>query len=121
MSAKAEPKDVVGQLTWIVKEGLIEYQKTPLKVRMVDAFVGFELGTAAILFLYMLLYGTFPFNSFLAAFLGSLAMFSVTLCLRMQIDPVNRSFFPSVSSERAYADFAVANALLHLAVLNYVG
>ncbi|KAL6744787.1 defender against cell death 1-like protein [Haematococcus lacustris] len=50
--------------------------------------------------------GTFPFNGFLAGFLSSLGFFALTVCLRLQ---------------RAFADYVLANLVLHLVVWNYIG
>ncbi|GBF88031.1 dolichyl-diphosphooligosaccharide-glycosyltransferase subunit dad1 [Raphidocelis subcapitata] len=97
-----------------------EYKKTPAKVKALDAFIVYALATAGVQFLYMLLVGTFPFNSFLAGILCSLAFFSLTVCLRMQIDPSNKDF-SGISPERAFADYVLANAVLFLAVWNYMG
>ncbi|KAF5839050.1 dolichyl-diphosphooligosaccharide-protein glycosyltransferase subunit dad1, partial [Dunaliella salina] len=69
---------------------------------------------------YMLLVGTFPFNGFLAGFLSSLGFFTLTGCLRLQIDPANSKEM-SVSPERAFADYCFANLVLHLTVWNYIG
>lgn len=38
----------------------------------------------------------------------------------MQIDPSNKDF-DGISPERAFADFALANGILFLAVWNYMG
>jgi oligosaccharyltransferase complex subunit epsilon len=43
-----------------------------------------------------------------------------TVCLRMQIDPSNKDF-TGISPERAFADYVLANAILFLAVFNYMG
>ena len=143
----------------------------------------YALATAAVQVAYMLLVGTFPFNSFLAGVLCSLSFFSltgaraaavggrsrvaagpgkvmqsatclrpcwqlqlwhsrwlrslvpralfshphppqhqphITVCLRMQIDPSNKDF-SGISPERAFADYVLANAVLFLAVWNYMG
>jgi oligosaccharyltransferase complex subunit epsilon len=138
------------------------------KQQALDAFIVYALATAAVQCVYMLLVGTFPFNSFLAGVLCSLSFFSLTgafflcfalaacvcvscalrglfsrlahsltplansaqhhpnkqtpttVCLRMQIDPSNKDF-DGISPERAFADFALANGILFLAVWNYMG
>lgn len=43
-----------------------------------------------------------------------------TVCLRMQIDPSNKDF-TGISPEGAFADYVLANAVLFLAVWNYMG
>lgn len=55
-----------------------EYRKTPAKLKVLDAFMVYALLTAAVQFGYMMLVGTFPFNSFLAGLLCCLAFFSLT-------------------------------------------
>ncbi|KAI8469925.1 MAG: DAD/Ost2 [Monoraphidium minutum] len=104
----------------ILRTFLDEYKKTPSKVKALDAFIVYALATAAVQFLYMLMVGTFPFNSFLAGILCSLSFFSLTVCLRMQVDPSNKDF-TGISPERAFADYVLANAILFLAVFNYMG
>ena len=42
------------------------------------------------------------------------------VCLRMQNDPTNKDF-TGISPERAFADYVLANAILFLAVFNYMG
>eukprot|EP00878_Enallax_costatus_P003690 GHUV01003906.1.p2 GENE.GHUV01003906.1~~GHUV01003906.1.p2 ORF type:complete len:111 (+),score=13.46 GHUV01003906.1:219-551(+) len=99
---------------------ITEYRKTPTKLKILDAFMVYALLTAAVQFAYMMLAGTFPFNSFLAGLLCSLAFFSLTACLRMQSDPSNKDF-EGLSPERAYADYVLANMVLFLAAWNYIG
>ncbi|XP_009871942.1 PREDICTED: dolichyl-diphosphooligosaccharide--protein glycosyltransferase subunit DAD1, partial [Apaloderma vittatum] len=43
------------------------------------------------------------------------------VCLRIQINPQNKSEFQGISPERAFADFLFANTILHLVVINFVG
>lgn len=42
------------------------------------------------------------------------------VCLRMQIDDSNKDF-KGMSPERAFADFALCNSLLHLIIWNFMG
>lgn len=42
------------------------------------------------------------------------------VCLRMQVDPANKEF-SGISPERAFADYCLANLVLHLVVWNYMG
>ncbi len=97
-------------------------------------------------FAYLLLVGSFPFNSFLAGFFSCVGFFVLTgevvhqhfvprfrfvmglspddgfcaVCLRMQIDPANADF-KDMSPERAFADYVLCNALLHLVIWNFMG
>ena len=48
-------------------------------------------------------------------------LFSVSVCLRVQVNPNNKSEFLGVGPERAFADFVFANVILHLVVMNFIG
>ena len=89
----------------------------------------------------MLAVGTFPFNSFLAAFFTAGGFFVLTAALRMQLDPIHSEHFRTgkgsggeggskrkgaaagkpMSPERAVADYVLAGALLLCVAWNYVG
>lgn len=83
----------------------------------------------------MLAVGTFPFNSFLAAFFTAGGFFVLTAALRMQLDPLHAEHFRTgksgegngskkgkpMSPERAVADYVLAGALLLFVAWNYVG
>lgn len=95
-------------------------------------------------FVYLLLVGSFPFNSFLAGVSSCTGCFVLTgeasiscrtvlayasaslddnvgaVCLRMQIDPSNQDF-KKLSPERAFADYVLCNAVLHLVIWNFMG
>lgn len=104
----------------IVKSFNSEYKKTPLRIKVIDAFIVYALLTAAIQFLYMLCVGTFPFNSFLSGFFCSLGFFVLSVSLRMQVDP-STTEFKGLLPERAYADFVFCGCLLFLVVWNFMG
>jgi oligosaccharyltransferase complex subunit epsilon len=56
-----------------------EYKKNLTnKLLLVDALIAFSLVTAFVQVLYVVLVGTFPFNSFLSGFLCCIALFSLT-------------------------------------------
>ena len=48
---------------------------TPQKLKLVDAYLAYVMLTGIILFVYCLLVGTFPFNSFLSAFISCVGCF----------------------------------------------
>lgn len=45
----------------------------------------------------------------------------VSVCLRIQVNPENKSLFSEISQERAFADFVLAHLMLHLVVMNFIG
>ncbi|KAM6963401.1 dolichyl-diphosphooligosaccharide--protein glycosyltransferase subunit DAD1-like [Aplochiton taeniatus] len=95
--------------------------KTSTKLKVVDAYLFYILLTGALQFLYCLLVGTFPFNSFLSGFISCVGAFILGVCLRIQINPENKEEFVSISPERAFADFLLAHTVLHLVVINFIG
>ena len=56
-----------------------EYQKsTPKQLQLIDHFAVFAVVNGALLALYLVLNGSFPYNSFLAAFIAAVAFFIFT-------------------------------------------
>jgi len=97
-----------------------EYEKkTPKRIQIIDYFLIFTVVIAGLQFLYVMLAGQFPFNSFLAGFICSVGLFVFTVCLRLQV--TNPSDFHNISQERAYADFVVCNLLLYFVVVTFMG
>ncbi|KAL1246971.1 hypothetical protein QQF64_034273 [Cirrhinus molitorella] len=70
---------------------LAEYaSSTPNKLKVIDAYLLYIMMTGALQFLYCLLVGTFPFNSFLSGFISCVGSFILAVCLRIQINPQNK-------------------------------
>lgn len=60
----------------VISRFLEEYTTTtPNKLKVVDAYLLYILLTGALQFLYCLLVGTFPFNSFLSGFISCVGAF----------------------------------------------
>ena len=56
-----------------------EYRaRTPQRLKLVDAYLAYIMATGIIQFLYCLLVGTFPFNSFLSGFISCVGSFILT-------------------------------------------
>jgi len=109
-------------VTAVVQKFLTEYgNQTPKKLKIVDAYLTYILLTGIVQFAYCCLVGTFPFNSFLSGFISSVGSFILAVCLRIQVNPENKSLFSGISQERAFADFIFAHLLLHLVVMNFLG
>jgi len=104
----------------VVRSLVHEYiTKTKRKEKMIDLFIVYIMLTGIIQFLYCAMVGTFPFNSFLSGFISSVALFCLTVSLRMQL--LNPSEFHGISPQRAYADYAICNVILHFVVLTFMG
>ena len=90
---------------------------TPHRRRpQIDAFLRYIALTGAAQLAYAAAAGTtFPLNSLVAGVTSCAGMYVLTMALRMQVAG------GKVSAHRAYADYAAANLVLHLAVLNFMG
>lgn len=99
--------------------------KTPKRIKSIDAYLFYVLVTGIVQLAYMLLVGSFPYNSFLASFLSCVGVFVLTVGLRMQVNPASQSdpknLWGNVTPARAYADWLFCNLILHMAVLNFIG
>eukprot|EP01133_Synstelium_polycarpum_P007378 gene7378-8597_t len=93
--------------------------RTPQKLKIIDLFLVYSFLTGIFTFAYCCLVGTFPFNSFLSAFISCVGAFILTVCLRIQVNPANH--FRNISFERAFADYLFCNLILHLVVFNFLG
>ncbi len=97
-----------------------EYKRrTPQKLKIIDVFLTYLVLTGVLQFLYVVLVGTFPFNSFLSGFISTVGSFVLTASLRMQLNPNNK--FTGISEERAFADFLLCNFIMFLVVVNFMG
>eukprot|EP00088_Acartia_fossae_P023931 TRINITY_DN24898_c0_g1_i1.p1 TRINITY_DN24898_c0_g1~~TRINITY_DN24898_c0_g1_i1.p1 ORF type:complete len:115 (-),score=25.06 TRINITY_DN24898_c0_g1_i1:205-549(-) len=106
----------------VVNKFLDEYtNNTPKKLKIIDAYLTYIFITGVIQFVYCCLVGTFPFNAFLSGFISCVASFILGVCLRLQVNPANKSEFSGISPERGFADFIFAHVILHLIVVNFLG
>uniref|UniRef100_A0A8C2HXD7 Dolichyl-diphosphooligosaccharide--protein glycosyltransferase subunit DAD1 n=5 Tax=Cyprininae TaxID=2743694 RepID=A0A8C2HXD7_CYPCA len=119
----AFPAEIMSNSVFSVISRFVEEYRssTPNKLKMIDAYLLYILLTGVFQFLYCVLVGTFPFNSFLSGFISCVGSFILAVCLRIQINPQNKRDFLTVSPERAFADFLFAHTVLHLVVVNFVG
>lgn len=60
----------------IVRRFLDDYmQRTPKRLKFVDAYLAYVMMTGIVQFAYCMLVGTFPFNSFLSGFISCVGSF----------------------------------------------
>lgn len=112
----------MAQIMPVLSKVYEEYEsKTPKRIKIIDAYLAYILLTGVTEFVYCCLVGTFPFNSFLAGFISTVASFVLAVCLRLQVNPANKIEFAGISVERAFADFIFAHIILHLVVVNFIG
>jgi len=96
------------------------FNNTPNKIFLIDLYLVYVVLTGLIQVVYAVLVGSFPFNSFVSGVLSTVGCFSLTVSLRMQMNPENVKqgiYRP----ERAIADWIFCNVILHLVVLSFIG
>ncbi|KAF5300883.1 hypothetical protein FQR65_LT09045 [Abscondita terminalis] len=111
----------MSKTTAVISKFYKEYSKTPKKLKIIDAYLLYIVLTGVIQFVYCLLVGTFPFNSFLSGFISCVSSFVLAVCLRLQVNPENKNQFQGISPERGFADFIFAHVILHLVIMNFIG
>lgn len=122
MAKKVNSKTKMAKLTNVINKFYRNYLTgTPSNLKIIDAYLLYVLLTGIIQFVYCLLVGTFPFNSFLAGFISTVASFVLGTSLRIQVNEQNKSEFANLSKEKAFAEFIFAHLILHLVVFNFIG
>ncbi|KAG6025982.1 hypothetical protein E4U19_002843 [Claviceps sp. Clav32 group G5] len=95
-------------------------KETPQRTKLIDVFLLFLVVVGALQFLYCVLAGNYPFNAFLSGFSATVGQFVLAVSLRIQTTSANKADFPSVSPERAFADFVVCSLILHFFCVNFI-
>ncbi|KAF4472758.1 DAD family [Fusarium albosuccineum] len=125
-SVPPQPKTVApkrGAANWDkVLQNIYDYytEATPQRTKLIDVFLVFLVAVGALQFLYCVLAGNYPFNAFLSGFSATVGQFVLTVSLRIQTTEANKSDFPSVSPERAFADYVVCSLILHFFCVNFI-
>ncbi|KAK7969560.1 hypothetical protein PG988_008633 [Apiospora saccharicola] len=100
---------------------LSHYQKTtPQRTKLIDLFMAFLVLVGGLQFVYCVVAGNYPFNAFLSGFSATVGQFVLTASLRIQTTEANKADFPSVSPERAFADYVVGSLILHFFCVNFI-
>ncbi|KAK1250330.1 hypothetical protein MKX08_010333 [Trichoderma sp. CBMAI-0020] len=105
-----------------VLQNIYQYymNETPQRTKLIDVFLAFIAVVGALQFLYCILAGNYPFNAFLSGFGATVGQFVLTISLRIQTAAANKSDFPEVSPERAFADYVVCSLILHFFCVNFI-
>ncbi|KAI1477667.1 DAD family-domain-containing protein [Daldinia eschscholtzii] len=108
----------INQVAWNIVD---YYQKTtPQRTKLIDVFMAFLVVVGGLQFAYCILAGNYPFNAFLSGFSATVGQFVLTASLRIQTTEANKAEFPSVSPERAFADYVVGSLILHFFCVNFI-
>lgn len=95
------------------------FKTTNSRVKLMDLLISNLALITIIQISYVLVSGSsFPFNSFMSGFFSSMGSLVLTVALRVQC--TNFNIF-EIKPERAFADYIVAMAVLHIAVFNFLG
>lgn len=125
-ASPAQAKPVLpktGAANWDqVLQNIYDYymEATPQRTKLIDVFLVFLLLVGALQFVYCVLAGNYPFNAFLSGFSATVGQFVLTISLRIQTTESNKKDFPSVSPERAFADYVVCSLILHFFCVNFI-
>ena len=112
---------VGSQLGDVLGKVRADYSKTStVRTRLVDALCVYALLTGVVQLVYVVVVGTFPFNSFLSSFICHVGLFALGVSLRLQLSPANTEF-KWVSDERAFAEFAFCALVLFFIVFSFMG
>ncbi|KAH6606535.1 hypothetical protein Trco_005688 [Trichoderma cornu-damae] len=105
-----------------VLQNIYQYymSETPQRTKLIDVFLVFIAVVGALQFLYCILAGNYPFNAFLSGFGATVGQFVLTISLRIQTTAANKTDFPKVSPERAFADYVVCSLILHFFCVNFI-
>ncbi|KAF5020636.1 hypothetical protein F66182_7343 [Fusarium sp. NRRL 66182] len=96
------------------------HKHTPQRIKLIDAFMVFLVVVGVIQFLHCILAGSFPFNAFLSGFCATVGQFVLTGSLRVQTNEATKTDCPTVSPERAFADYVVCSLILHFFAINFI-
>lgn len=95
------------------------FKSTNTRVKLMDLLIVNLAALTLIQIAYVVVSGSsFPFNSFLSGLFSSMGSLVLTVALRIQC--TNQELF-QIKPERAFADYLVAQAVLHIAVFNFLG
>ncbi|KAJ3072877.1 Dolichyl-diphosphooligosaccharide-protein glycosyltransferase subunit dad1 [Podochytrium sp. JEL0797] len=114
------PQGFWPQQAALVGRLIASYQKdTPQLLRLVDAYLACVMVSGVVQFVYCVLVGTFPYNSFLSGFIASVGAFVLAANLRMQLNPKNE--FYALTPEGAFAEFVFCSLVFYGFVVNFLG
>ncbi|KAI9352142.1 defender against death DAD protein [Obelidium mucronatum] len=118
-AAAADATFVAAQGALVARLYSTYLKTTPQLLRLIDAYLAAVMVSGIVQFVYVVVVGTFPYNSFLSGFIASVGAFVLAANLRMQLNPSND--FRSLSPEGAFAEFAFCSLIFYGFVVNFLG
>jgi hypothetical protein len=95
------------------------HQSTTWKIKLIDSYIVFSALVFAIQFIYIILNGLYPMNSLLAGLIVCIGSITLTVSLRLQVNPITK--VDGYSNEKAFAEYLFASLLLFIACINFLG
>ena len=102
-----------------IKESYIA--QTSPKTKLIDIYLLFTLLSGILVFLYGLLTGAVPYNSFLGGFIATIGSFVLTMNLRIQSELASTEEQKALTQERAAAQFLFCHLFMFFILVNFIG
>lgn len=140
-------KEVKSTLTTTINNYFDTISAQP-RLKLIDLFLIFLVLLGILQFIYVLIIGNFPFNSFLGGFISCVGQFVLLVSLRLQINDStttttnkesddqleldedkiengttgggNGRLFKEITPERSFGDFIFASLILHFIVIHFI-
>jgi oligosaccharyltransferase complex subunit epsilon len=94
-------------------------QTTSWKIKLIDSYIVFSGLVFVVQLIYVVLNGLYPMNSLLAGLIVCIGSITLTVSLRLQVNPITK--VDSYSNEKAFAEYLFASLLLYIACINFLG
>lgn len=137
-------KEVKSTLTTTINNYFDTISAQP-RLKLIDLFLIFLVLLGILQFVYVLIIGNFPFNSFLGGFISCVGQFVLLVSLRLQINDTTKEennqleseldedkignvtsnvnggrLFKEITPERSFGDFIFASLILHFIVIHFI-
>ena len=103
----------------ILRSFLLSYKSTESRVKLIDAFALFAITQAIVQVAYLLIAGSFPYNSFLSGFFCSVGQFVFMVNLRLLI--TQPADFDNYPVNLAFIHAVFGSVVLYFIVLSFMG
>ena len=103
----------------LIQAGFPKYlAETTFRVKLTDLFIITQVYLAVAISMFVVVAGSFPFNSYLSAFFAAVGSATLGVALRMQL---TRPEVFKLSEGQAFGEYLVCCLVLHLACFNFLG
>ena len=113
---------MVGELIDIyksVKQEYVESIESNPRLALIDGLIVLSITCAVSQVIYLMLVGSFPFNSFLSGLLSCMGTYAFAVSLRLRI--TSPEFKGTVSERQAFAEFVMCCLVMYFMVACFMG